>query len=190
MPFSANERKAFRADFVAKHIALRDRALRFAVDKRECAIGKHSCFRSFRAGADGQIGRIRLPSRPAVFGNGDQIVQLVLLLGDNAIKYSPEGSHIRYKTKLLSNGSLEMSVVDNGPGIPEEDLPFIFERFYKVDKSHAHSSSKGTGLGLAIAKEIVRMHGAQIEVFSQVGVGTRFVVTFPAETVVRQDGLQ
>ena len=132
---------------------------------------------------------LQLEENEQILGNGDQIVQLVLLLGDNAIKYSPEGSHIRYKTKLLSNGSLEMSVVDNGPGIPEEDLPFIFERFYKVDKSHAHSSSKGTGLGLAIAKEIVRMHGAQIEVFSQVGVGTRFVVTFPAETVVRQDGL-
>ena len=80
-----------------------------------------------------------------------------------------------------------MSVVDNGPGIPEEDVPFIFERFYKVDKSHAQSASKGTGLGLAIAKEIVRMHGAQIEVFSQVGTGTRFVVLFPAEAVVRKN---
>lgn len=123
-----------------------------------------------------------------ILGNGDQIVQLVLLLGDNAIKYSPEGSHVRFETKLQANGAFELSVVDNGPGIPEEDLPFIFERFYKVDKSHAHSSSKGTGLGLAIAKEIVRMHGAQIEVFSQVGVGTRFVVNFPREAVIRQEG--
>ncbi len=118
-----------------------------------------------------------------ILGNGDQIVQLVLLLGDNAIKYSPEGSYVRYETKRLPGGSFEMSVVDNGPGISEEDIPFIFERFYKVDKSHAQSSSQGTGLGLAIAKEIVRMHGASIEVFSQVGTGTRFVVTFPAEAV-------
>ena len=131
--------------------------------------------------------KLQLEENLQILGNGDQIVQLVLLLGDNAIKYSPEGSYIRYETKLQANGSLEMSVVDNGPGIPEEDMPFIFERFYKVDKSHAHSSSKGTGLGLAIAKEIVRMHGAQIEVFSQVGVGTRFVVTFPAGVVVRQE---
>ena len=131
--------------------------------------------------------KLQLDEKLQIMGNGDQIVQLVLLLGDNAIKYSPEGSYIRYETKLLANGSVEMSVVDNGPGIPEEDLPFIFERFYKVDKSHAQSSSKGTGLGLAIAKEIVRMHGAQIEVFSQLGVGTRFVVTFPAETVARQE---
>ena len=131
--------------------------------------------------------KLQLEENLQILGNGDQIVQLVLILGDNAIKYSPEGSYVRYETKLQANGSLEMSVVDNGPGIPEEDLPFIFERFYKVDKSHAHSSSKGTGLGLAIAKEIVRMHGAQIEVFSQVGVGTRFVVTFPARAVVRQE---
>ena len=131
--------------------------------------------------------KLQLEEDVQILGNGDQIVQLVLLLGDNAIKYSPEGSYIRYETKQLANGSVEMSVVDNGPGIPEEDLPFIFERFYKVDKSHAQSSSKGTGLGLAIAKEIVRMHGAKIEVFSQVGVGTRFVVTFPAGMVRPQE---
>ena len=131
--------------------------------------------------------KLQLEEDLEIMGNGDQIVQLVLLLGDNAIKYSPQGSYVRYETKQLANGSIEMSVVDNGPGIPEEDLPFIFERFYKVDKSHAQSSSKGTGLGLAIAKEIVRMHGAHIEVFSQVNVGTRFVVTFPAEAVIREE---
>ncbi|SDC63077.1 Signal transduction histidine kinase [Succiniclasticum ruminis] len=131
--------------------------------------------------------KLQLEEDLEIMGNGDQIVQLVLLLGDNAIKYSPRGSYVRYETKQLANGSIEMSVVDNGPGIPEEDLPFIFERFYKVDKSHAQSSSKGTGLGLAIAKEIVRMHGAHIEVFSRVNVGTRFVVTFPAEAVIREE---
>ena len=131
--------------------------------------------------------KMKLEDDIQLMGNGDQIVQLALLLGDNAIKYSPEGSYVRYETKLNSNGSFELSVVDNGLGIPEEDIPFIFERFYKVDKSHTRSSSKGTGLGLAIAKEIVRMHDAHIEVFSQVGTGTRFVVTFPAKAVVRPD---
>ena len=132
--------------------------------------------------------KLHLEENTEIYGNGDQIVQLVLLLGDNAIKYSPEGSYVRFETSLLANGSFEMSVVDNGPGIPKEDQPFIFERFYKVDKSHAQSSSKGTGLGLAIAKEIVRMHGAHIEVFSEVGTGTRFVVTFPKEAVVKEEG--
>lgn len=127
---------------------------------------------------------LHLEEDTEIMGNGDQMVQLLLLLGDNAIKYSHEGSFVRYETKTQPDGAFELSIVDNGPGIPEEDIPFIFERFYKVDKSHAQSSSKGTGLGLAIAKEIVRMHGASMEVFSQVGVGTRFVVTFSADKVV------
>lgn len=58
-----------------------------------------------------------------------------------------------------------LSVADQGPGIPEEDLPFIWERFYKVDKSHCRNVP-GTGLGLAIAKEIIRVHGAKAQVFS------------------------
>lgn len=128
---------------------------------------------------------LQLEEGTEVMGNGDQMVQLLLLLGDNAIKYSPEGSYVRYESKTLPGGSFEVSVVDNGPGIPEEDIPFIFERFYKVDKSHAQSSSKGTGLGLAIAKEIVRMHGARLEVFSQVGTGTRFVITFSTDKVIK-----
>ena len=119
-----------------------------------------------------------------IYGNGDQMVQLVLILGDNAIKYSPEGSFVRYETKMLEDGSFEMSVVDNGPGIPEADQPYIFDRFYKVDKSHYNSAVKGTGLGLAIAKEIVRRHRGTIEVLSKVGQGTRFMVTFPPKAVV------
>ncbi|MDY6304025.1 MAG: ATP-binding protein [Succiniclasticum sp.] len=122
-----------------------------------------------------------------LYGNGDQMVQLVLILGDNAIKYSPEGSFVRYETKQLEDGSFEMTVVDNGPGIPEADLPYIFDRFYKVDKSHCNSATKGTGLGLAIAKEIVRRHRGRLEVFSKLGQGTRFMVTFPPEAVVRGD---
>ena len=119
-----------------------------------------------------------------IYGNGDQMVQLALILGDNAIKYSPEGSFVRYETKMLEDGGFEMSVVDNGPGIPEADQPYIFDRFYKVDKSHYNSAVKGTGLGLAIAKEIVRRHRGTIEVFSKVGQGTRFIVTFPSKAVV------
>ena len=129
--------------------------------------------------------QLRLEEKTEIYGDGDQMVQLVLLLGDNAIKYSPEGSYVRYETHSRPDGSFVMEVSDNGAGIPEQDLPFIFERFYKVDKSHSCSKTKGTGLGLAIAKEIVRRHGATIEAFSTVGEGTRFVVTFPAAKVIR-----
>lgn len=127
--------------------------------------------------------KLDLTENVDIMGNGDQIVQLILLLGDNAIKYSPEGSYVLYKTYLKENGALVVEVTDNGNGIPAEDLPFIFERFYKVDKSHTCSKTKGTGLGLAIAREIVRMHGATINVESVRGEGTSFIIEFPAASV-------
>ena len=76
-------------------------------------------------------------------------------------------------------------ILSPGPGIPEEDLPFIWERFYKVDKSHSRNVP-GTGLGLAIAREIIRMHGAKVQVFSKLGEGTRFEITFPKDKVISE----
>ena len=119
----------------------------------------------------------------AVVGNGDQLVQLIMILGDNALKYSPDNGTISFTAVRQEDGSVLLSVADQGPGIPEEDLPFIWERFYKVDKSHCRNVP-GTGLGLAIAKEIIRVHGAKAQVFSIPRVGTRFEVTFPKEKVV------
>ncbi|MBR5172509.1 MAG: HAMP domain-containing protein [Phascolarctobacterium sp.] len=118
-----------------------------------------------------------------VLGNGDQMVQLILILSDNALKYSPENSIIFLSAKKLEDGSVLLSVRDQGPGIPEEDIPFIWERFYKVDKSHCRNVP-GTGLGLAIAKEIIRMHGAQAEVISGCGEGAAFEIKFPKDKVV------
>ena len=86
----------------------------------------------------------------AVVGNGDQLVQLIMILGDNALKYSPDNGTISFTAVRQEDGSVLLSVADQGPGIPEEDLPFIWERFYKVDKSHCRNVP-GTGLGLAIA---------------------------------------
>jgi len=121
-----------------------------------------------------------------IIGDGDQIVQLVLIFGDNAIKYSPEGSYVLYKMERIEGGALRLHIQDNGSGIPETDLPFIFERFYKVDKSHSKSKTQGTGLGLAIAKEIIRMHGAAVEVKSELGCGTDFIITFPQSKVLSE----
>ncbi len=118
-----------------------------------------------------------------VLGNGDQMVQLVLILCDNALKYSPENGTVSLGAKRLEDGSVEFSVADSGPGIPEDDIPFIWERFYKVDKSHSRNVP-GTGLGLAIAREIVRMHGARAEVASPPGGGTTFTIIFPKDKVV------
>ena len=113
-----------------------------------------------------------------VEGNGDRLFQLVMILGDNAMKYSPDSSAICFSLQKNATGETELSVRDQGCGIPESDIPYIWERFYKVDKSHSRNVP-GTGLGLAIAREIIRLHKATVEVHSVEGKGTTFVVTFP-----------
>ena len=86
---------------------------------------------------------------------------------------------------MRKEGQTLIEVLDDGTAIDAEFVPRMFEEFSRGDETR--KTDGGTGLGLAIAKEIVRMHGAQIEVFSQIGMGTRFVITFPAGTVVRRE---
>ena len=113
-----------------------------------------------------------------VYGNGDRLFQLVMILGDNAMKYSPDSSAIVFELMENKEKGTVLTVADQGYGIPEEDLPYIWERFYKADKSHSRHIA-GTGLGLAIGKEIIRMHKAKAQVLSKVGQGTTFIITFP-----------
>lgn len=107
--------------------------------------------------------------KSVVNGNGDSLIELVTILLDNAIKYSPKGGKINVK---VQDG--EIAVQDQGVGIPKEDLPHIFDRFYRSDKSRG---TDGYGLGLSIAKSIVELHGGTIKVESKVGKGSTFRVT-------------
>jgi two-component system sensor histidine kinase ResE len=88
---------------------------------------------------------------------------------------------------MRTNGSVRLIVQDTGSGIPEEDLPFIFERFYKADKARTRGQA-GTGLGLAIVKHIVNSHGGNVTVTSKVGEGTTFVVQLPIGTPTEAAG--
>lgn len=110
---------------------------------------------------------------PDVTGNPDRTQQVLIALLDNAFKYTPEGGMVTLSA-ALSGDVIRISVTDTGVGISEADLPHVFDRFYKVDKSH---HSKGTGLGLAIAYEIMRQLGEEMTVESELGKGTRFSFT-------------
>jgi two-component system sensor histidine kinase ResE len=116
-----------------------------------------------------------------VAGDADRLGQAFGNLVDNALKHAGnEGGGGRVVLQAEDQQALVVcSVTDNGPGIPSEDLPRIFERFYQVDKSRVRRAS-GAGLGLAIAKEIVQAHGGLIDVESVEGLGTRFTVRLPA----------
>jgi two-component system phosphate regulon sensor histidine kinase PhoR len=106
------------------------------------------------------------------FGDKDRLRQALGSIVDNAVKYSQPQAEIGLSVGDKPN-SVEIAVSDNGPGIPSEHLPRIFERFYRVDKNRSREVG-GTGLGLAIAKHIVEAHGARIAIRSEVGVGTTF----------------
>ena len=112
-------------------------------------------------------------------GDKIRIEQILINITSNAIKYTPDGGRISLRLHDLGDRA-EITITDNGVGIPEEDIPHLFERFYRVEK--ARSSDKGgTGLGLAIAKEFAVAHGGDIRVSSIVGKGTTFTVTLPKQ---------
>lgn len=109
----------------------------------------------------------------------DRIEQVFTNLIDNAIRHTTEGGTVQVSV-TNSSDALEVEVKDSGSGIPEEDLPFIFERFYKADKSRVRNKEKkGTGLGLAIAKNIVDAHQGNIQVKSKLNQGTTFSFKLP-----------
>jgi signal transduction histidine kinase len=123
-----------------------------------------------------QIGEI---DQVLVCGDQDRLKQVFLNLIGNAIKYTPENGRVVISLGKTA-GQARFMVSDTGPGIPSEDLPHIFERFYRAEKSRLRTQDgKGFGLGLSIAYWIVRNHGGRIEVDSQPGVGTTFNVWMP-----------
>ncbi|PEJ04087.1 sensor histidine kinase [Bacillus wiedmannii] len=105
--------------------------------------------------------------------------QVMLNLLHNAYQHSPENTTITIRV-LTETDSFIISVADEGEGIPEEDIPHIFDRFYRVDKSRTRATG-GKGIGLAVAKEIVELHNGSILVTSQLGVGTNFIIELPFE---------
>jgi signal transduction histidine kinase len=110
-------------------------------------------------------------------GDSDRLAQVITNLLTNAIDYNHDGGEVRISTHR-HNGTATLTVTNTGPGIPEADLPHIFDRFHRADK--ARSSSGHSGLGLAIAKAIVLAHGGTIEAHSEPGTSVTLIVNLPA----------
>lgn len=129
------------------------------------------------------IALIHQPAGPGVTMNGDRsaLRRLLLILLDNAVKYTPAGGEIHLRVGQQSE-AVTLEVRDSGIGIHEQDLPHIFERFYRSDKSRSRDSG-GAGLGLSLAKWIVDAHGGRIEVESEPDRGSSFRVLFTREAV-------
>ena len=112
-----------------------------------------------------------------VLGTRDEIYQIIYNLTDNAVKYSPVGSTVQVSLRGTAEG-VELTVADNGTGIPEEDLPRIFQRFYRVDKARSREAG-GTGLGLSIVSDTVQRRGGTVEAANRPGGGAVFTVRWP-----------
>ncbi len=108
-----------------------------------------------------------------------RLQQVLANLLDNAIKYGNSGGQVVLAGRAIAFGGVEISVQDDGPGLPPEALPRVFERFYRVDKARSREQG-GTGLGLSIVKAIILAHGGEIRVESEPGHGAKFSFTLPA----------
>lgn len=116
---------------------------------------------------------------PVIQADPGRLSRVVNNLLSNAIKFSPNGSIVSIDIDLTPENELQIAVVDQGPGIPEEHLARIFERFYRVPQSDDDKDTKGSGLGLAIVGAIIEKHGGRVEVDSTVGEGTTFLIYLP-----------
>ncbi|MDQ5972096.1 MAG: two-component system, OmpR family, sensor histidine kinase CiaH [Patescibacteria group bacterium] len=119
-----------------------------------------------------------VPADAQVLGDQAGLTEALVTVLDNAVKYSPKKSQVTVVAKP-GRGDVIITVTDQGPGISEEELPHIFERFYRADSSRTKGTTDGYGLGLAIAQNIVQLHGGSITAESSLGKGTTVTISLP-----------
>jgi two-component system phosphate regulon sensor histidine kinase PhoR len=117
-------------------------------------------------------------SFPLALADPERLIQVLINLIHNGIKFTPVGGSITLSVERYGTDKLLVKVSDTGVGIPPDDLTRVFERFYKVDKARAGAEA-GTGLGLAIAKHVIQAHNGEIWVESDFGSGSSFIFTIP-----------
>ena len=156
---------------VAKELNIND-LVREAVDQCETTSGARNIWVSITEGPDA-----------TVLGDREQLIMAIHNLIENAINYSPENTKVSVTTNIEED-IVEISVADQGIGIPEEELDRIFERFYRVDPARSRETG-GTGLGLSIVKHVSTKHGGEVKVWSSPNVGSTFALRLP---IYIQDG--
>ena len=117
---------------------------------------------------------------PIITGDKDRLEQVIVNIISNAIKYTLEGEGKVFVSTGRMYQNVYIKIKDNGMGIPKDDLPHVFERFYRVDKARSREQG-GTGLGLAISNEIIKEHGGKITISSEYGTGTEVIIMLPVE---------
>jgi signal transduction histidine kinase len=117
--------------------------------------------------------------------DGERVKGALLNLLDNAVKYSPAGSEVSVSLCIIASERpmAQVTIVDKGGGISVDDLPHIFERFYRGSTDRGETS--GSGLGLAIAESVMRLHGGSIKVQSEFGKGSEFTILLPVEPIAK-----
>ena len=123
--------------------------------------------------------KLALNDRCEMYADCAKLTQVVYNLMENAIKYTPDGGTITVSLAKVGRDAV-LDISDTGVGIPAEDLPHVFDRFYRVDKARSRETG-GTGLGLSIVKQIVRLHAGTVTVASEYGKGTTFTVQLPVK---------
>lgn len=156
------------------------------VDLRNVVRRVHRKFQVYAKERDVKLVAEVPENRPLMMKQADEdrLEQVLTNLMDNALRHTPAGKSITVSGVPQSVGDTEyiqLMVKDEGGGIPPEDVPYIFERFYKADKARKRGSSGGTGLGLAIVKNMIDLHHGQIVVDSLIGTGTTFTLLLPVE---------
>jgi signal transduction histidine kinase len=162
--------------------------VREPIDVAELLADVHTSF-SGQAEAAGIELRVEVDqgTRPlTLVGDVGRLDQVLGNLVGNALRHTPRGGTICVSAESR-DGGVRLRVSDTGVGIPPEDLPAVFDRFWKGDKARSHTSAAGSGLGLAIVQQLVHAHGGQIAVESKVGEGTTFTIDLPEDGVASSE---
>jgi two-component system, OmpR family, phosphate regulon sensor histidine kinase PhoR len=131
--------------------------------------------------------KVEVDPTVTLFADPDRLGQVLRALIDNAVKFSDGQGHVTVRGRRTESGTVLVEVIDRGIGIPEADLPRVFDRFFQVDNT-ATRRFGGTGMGLALVKRVVEAHGATIDIETSVGAGTRVVLRWP-ERVAQSEAI-